>query len=72
MPRQLDNGFAAEHQFNSGEDMHRAQCFVAIDACLVEHCFREESYAPLQKFESAVIIAANGLSFELSKKFQKS
>ena len=54
--------------------MHRVQCFVAIDACLVElnRRFREESYAPLQQFESAVISAANGLSFELSENFQKS
>ena len=53
VPRRLDNGSAAE-------DMHRAQCFVAIDACLVElnRRFREESYAPLQQFESAVISAA--------------
>ena len=74
VPRRLDNGSAAEHQFNSAEDMHRAQCFVAIDACLVElnRRFREESYAPLQQFESAVISAANGLSFELSENFQKS
>ena len=74
MPRRLDNGSAAELQFNSAENMHRAQCFVAIDACLVElnRRFREESYAPLQQFESAVISAANGLSFELSENFQKS
>jgi hypothetical protein len=74
VPRRLDDGSAAHHQFNSVEDMHRAQYFVAIDTCFAElnRRFHEESYAPLQQFESAIINAANGLSFELSENFRKS
>ena len=56
--------------------MHRADYFLAIDACFVDlnTCtrFREESHAPLQQFKNAIINAANGLSFELSEIFQKS
>ena len=57
-----NNGSSAHHQFTSVEDMHRAQYFVGIDACLNE----------LQHFESVIINAASGLSFELSETFQKS
>ena len=75
VPRRLDNdGFAAHHQFNSVEDnMHRADYFEGIDACLSElyRRFDEESYAPLQHFESIILNAANGLSFEISKTFRK-
>ena len=74
VPRRLANdGSAAPHQFNSVEDMQRAQYFEAIDACLAElnRRFVKESYAPLQHFEDVILNAANGLSFELDEALRK-
>ena len=66
VPRRLQHGNCEQHRFQSAEDLYRAQCAEAIDACLVglNEQFHQEAFSVLSSVQIALINAANGLDFD--------
>ncbi len=67
VPRRLQHGNGDQHCFQAAEDLHRAQCVEAIDACLValNERFDQKAFSVLSYIETVLIAAANSLDFDL-------